>query len=403
MKIIFKAFSILLIFMTVACQQEKKNSEILSSHDGESEYHHDASGDLEDQVLFLSSDKFNSLSIELGDLPTRNLSDHVTANGWLEVSPQGRATVTSLVGANVRSIQVEEGSWVRKGDVLGYLSHPDLIKLQSDYIKAYHELAYLEQEYQRQNRLFEKEVSSGKNFEQTKANYLSSKGVLAGLESQLQLLGFNVSQIQVGKVYQEIAIVSPIQGHVEHVNAKIGQFAPPEQELFEIVNTASIHADLLVFEKDAQKVKNGQSVEIALGGSPDSLIKGEIYAVGASFEKKTKAVQIHAKINNVNKVRLLPGMYISGRIHVSGHQVPALPKEAVISYADGEYVFVAESPEEEGGEWKLQPLKVNVGKEDDGWVEINLIKALPENQKVVWNQAYYLIAEMKKGEVEHER
>lgn len=402
MKIILKAFSILLVFMTIACQQEQRNSEISSSQHAENEDHHEVSGDLEDHELFLSSDKFNSLSIELGDLPSRNLSDHVTANGWLEVSPQGRATVTSLVGANVRSIKVEEGDRVQKGDVLGYLSHPDLIQLQSDYIKAYHELAFLEQEYQRQNRLFEEQVSSGKNFEQTKANYLSSKGVLAGLESQLQLLGFNIGQIQGGKVYQEIAIISPIQGYVEHVNAKIGQFAPPEQELFEIVNTASIHADLLVFEKDAQKVKKGQTVEFALGASPDSLMKGTIYAVGASFEKKTKAVQIHAKINNVNNIRLLPGMYVSGRINVSGHQVSALPKEAVISNTDGEYIFVAQNPEEEGGEWKLQPLKVNTGREDDGWVEINLIKPLPENQKVVWNQAYYLIAEMKKGETAHE-
>ena len=33
--------------------------------------------------------------------------------------------------------------------------------------------------------------------------------------------------------------------------------------------------------------------------------------------------------------------------------------------------------------------------------EIKLLEALPEGTKVAWNNAYYLIGEMKKGDTEH--
>ena len=43
-----------------------------------------------------------------------------------------------------------------------------------------------------------------------------------------------------------------------------------------------------------------------------------------------------------------------------------------------------------------------VGVTDDGWTEVKLLKPLKKGAKIAWNNAYYLLAEMKKGEAEHE-
>ncbi len=87
----------------------------------------------------------------------------VEANGQLEVLPQHEATVTAILGANVTSIKVIEGDQVSRGQVLAYISHPNLTRLQTDYIRAYSQLQFLEKENQRQKRLYEEEVGSGKN------------------------------------------------------------------------------------------------------------------------------------------------------------------------------------------------------------------------------------------------
>jgi cobalt-zinc-cadmium efflux system membrane fusion protein len=95
-------------------------------------------------------------------------------------------------------------------------------------------------------------------------------------------------------------------------------------------------------------------------------------------------------------------MYLTGKIATSENKVTALPEEAIITENGEKYIFTAKKVKEgEKEEWELSPLKVVTGQEDDGWVEIKLLQPLQSGEKVVWNKAYYLISEMKKGETEH--
>uniref|UniRef100_UPI0025E1D163 efflux RND transporter periplasmic adaptor subunit n=1 Tax=Marivirga sp. TaxID=2018662 RepID=UPI0025E1D163 len=181
--------------------------------------------------LHLSNLKFESLGIKVDSLPTRSLSGIVEANGQLEVPPQHEATVTGILGANVTGIKVIEGDKVKKGQVLAYLSHPNLINLQSNYIKAYSQFQYLEKETQRQKRLYDEEVGSGKAYQETLANYQSMKGEVKGYEAQLKQLSLNVEKIQDGEIYQYVPVVSPINGFIEKVKVQIGQYVEPQTEM----------------------------------------------------------------------------------------------------------------------------------------------------------------------------
>ncbi len=353
-------------------------------------------------AVHLSQLKFNSLGFKIDTLPLRALSGVIEANGQLEVPPQHEATVTAILGANITSIKVIEGDKVRKGQALAYLSHPNLSQLQTNYIKAYSRLQYLEKEMHRQKRLYEEEVGSGKAYQETVAEYQGMKGEVKGYEVQLRQLSLNVSKIQTGEIYQNVPVVSPIGGYIEKVKVQIGQFVDPQSELFMIVNTEHIHADLMVFEKDVSKVKEGQMVIFSVESVPEKRLEAEIYSVGKNFEQKPKAVHVHAEIKNKEEF-LIPGMYINGKIHTAGRKVFALPSEAIIEEAGKPYIFMAQPPEGDGEtEWKFTSIEIRTGITDEGWVEIKLLEELPEGAKVAWNNAYYLISEMKKGETEHE-
>ena len=86
------------------------------------------------EEVHFSKQQFQSLGMKVDTLPLRNISSYVDANGQLEVPPQNEAAVTAIIGANIISIKVIEGDKIKKGQVLAYLNHPDLIKLQTDYI-----------------------------------------------------------------------------------------------------------------------------------------------------------------------------------------------------------------------------------------------------------------------------
>lgn len=370
-------------------------------HSGHDEHtsHADVHGPHEsgEEGVHFSGEQFDALEMEVGPLPRRNLSSVVEANGQLEVPPQNEATVTAILGANVVAIQVIEGDSVKKGQVLAYLSHPNLTRLQSDYAQAHSRLQFLEQEFARQQRLYEEEVGSGKAFQQTRADYQAQQATVSSYAAQLRQLGLRPARIQQGKLYDQVPVVSPIQGFVTEVEVKTGQYVPPEQNLFEIVNTHHIHADLMVFEKDVYRVEEGQRIRFTVATLPDQELYAEIYSVGKKFEQEPKAVHVHAEIKNTTE-KLIPGMYIRGQILTDSTETFALPETALTR--EGEQ-YLAFRTENEDDTWQFHPVPVVTGASYDGWVGVTLPEGVPKDTYFALNNAYYLEAEMKKGEAEH--
>ena len=403
-QIIYILALVLMVSVFTGCgSKSADNTEEASHEHKEGEEGHEDEGHEEEGMaeLHLSDLKFKSLGIKIDALPTRALSDVVEANGQLEVPPQHEATVTAILGANVTSIKVIEGDKVRKGQILAYLAHPNLSSIQSNYVRAYSQLHYLEKEHARQKKLYEENVGSGKTYQQTLADYQTTKGEAKGYEAQLKQLSLNVEKIRQGEIYEQVPVVSPLSGYIEKVEVQLGQFVDPQTVMFRVVNTDHIHADLMVFEKDVYKVKKGQKITFTVESVPGATLTADIYSVGKQFEQNPKAVHVHAEIDQKEDF-LIPGMYINGRIHTNSREVMALPEDAIIEEEGKPYIFIAESHQEDGEtEWAFKPVEIRTGIIDEGWVEIKLLEALPEGTKVAWNNAYYLIGEMKKGDTEH--
>ena len=387
---------VLAIFVSACGNKENHNENDGHSHDEEektevNEEHHD-----EDEVM-LSQQQFDALKMKIDTLALRNMSGYVEANGTLEVPPQNEAAITTVVGANVVSIEVIEGDKVNKGQVVAYLSHPNIIQAQTDYLNAYSNSELAKKNYERQQKLYDAGVGSGANFQKAEAEYQASKAMVNGLEAQLRILNVNTTSVRNGTIAQRIALRSPIEGFVQKVEVKTGQYVEPQTELFEIVNTHHVHADLMVFEKDVYKVQKGQKVNFTVQSIPDAELIAEIYSVSKTFEDNPKAVHVHAEIEN-KKGNLIPGMYIQGKIQVDNTQTKALPESAIIKEGERYYVF---SVEKENDDWSFKPIEVVLGTKDGYWVSVQFTENIESNTKFAYNNAYYLNAEMKKGEAEH--
>ncbi|WP_289044113.1 efflux RND transporter periplasmic adaptor subunit [uncultured Olleya sp.] len=387
---------VLAIFVSACGNKENHNENDGHSHDEEektevNEEHHN-----EDEVM-LSQQQFDALKMKIDTLALRNMSGYVEANGTLEVPPQNEAAITTVVGANVVSIEVIEGDKVNKGQVVAYLSHPNIIQAQTDYLNAYSNSELAKKNYERQQKLYDAGVGSGANFQKAEAEYQASKAMVNGLEAQLRILNVNTTSVRNGTIAQRIALRSPIEGFVQKVEVKTGQYVEPQTELFEIVNTHHVHADLMVFEKDVYKVQKGQKVNFTVQSIPDAELIAEIYSVSKTFEDNPKAVHVHAEIEN-KKGNLIPGMYIQGKIQVDNTQTKALPESAIIKEGERYYVF---SVEKENDDWSFKPIEVVLGTKDGDWVSVQFTENIESNTKFAYNNAYYLNAEMKKGEAEH--
>lgn len=380
-----------LILALSACNQKPE-----ANKENENQEENAEEGGLTSVVL--TAQQFNALGINVDTLSKRNFSSVVVANGQLEVLPQNEASVTAIIGANITSIEVFEGKKVNKGQILAYLSHPDLLNLQTRYLNAWNQLQYVEKEYQRQKRLYEEEVGSGKDFQKIQSDFLSLTGEVKNLEAQLNLLKLDPEKIKQGHIVEQVSVISPINGFIEKVNVKTGQYAEPQMQLFEVINNDHIHADLMVFEKDIYKVKEGQNVTFSIESLPGEILSAKIFAVGKSFEQNPKAVHVHAEIEN-KKGLLISGMYITGRIATGENFAYALPEGAIVNEGGKQVIFTAE---QDNDNWKFEPVEIHTGQQEDGIVEIKLLSPLKKGSLMAMNNAYYLLSEMKKSETGEE-
>ncbi|MDQ1769351.1 efflux RND transporter periplasmic adaptor subunit [Labilibaculum sp. A4] len=409
------------------------NSSNNKGHEGEEHEEHGAEG-----VVILKKNQRDALNLKLGSFLMRNLTTVVKTNGQLEVPPSSSADVTAIIGGNVKSIKVFHGDKVSKGQLLAILEHPDYIILQEEFSEVANKLEYLEKEYERQKELFENNVGAGKDYQQVKSEYNTAKAKYAGLKSRLQLINLSPDKIEEGIISNTVNILSPINGFVNDINIRVGSYVDAKDILFEITDNSAIHADFMIYEKDVHLVKEGQKVHFTVSNRPDEELTATVFAIGKEFEAKSRAVHIHADINE--KVSgLISGMYISGHLHTDEKYTRTLPNDAIVTEGTKSFIFVLdkESMEEhdahdegnksheevanhdndndeghnhdehanelndENREMTFRMVEVITGLKDEGYTEIKLIDSLPENTQIVMNAAYYLLSDMGKEETEH--
>lgn len=376
------------VLMMMACGDNSKTAE--------EDSHVDSPGEMVEEAM-LTAQQFDALGMQVDSLQSRNLQGFIAASGLLEVPPQNEAMITAVIGANVSEILVIEGDQVKKGEVLAYISHPDLIQKQTDYLNAFHQYNLQKKEFERQRKLYQAGVGSGETYQRAEAALNNAEGRVLGLESQLRLLHLNPQRIAQGQIAQRIPVISPIVGAVHKINVKTAQFVEAQNPIFEIVNIEHVHADLMVYEKDASKVKVGQQVNFTVESFPGEELQARIIAVGKIFEQDPKAIHVHAEINQKPE-GLIPGMYVQGRILLDSTKSIALPEDAIAKQGDAFFVFTAER---EGEGWSFKPMEVIPDVTAGSWTKLKFMDTVKPHVKFAYNNAYYLMAQMNKGEGGH--
>jgi len=389
------AFVIATLFSALSCNSPEEKNKAAETENTTAENNTPKESKVIEAML--SAQQFEALQMQVDTLRTRSMSGFIKANGQLEVPPQNEAIITTVLGANVVSIEVIEGDKVKKGQTVAYLSHPSIIQKQTEYLTAYNNRQLLNKEFERQKTLYDAGVGSGANFQKAETAYQASTAMVNGLEAQLRQLNISAAGIQSGTIYQRISLRSPIDGFVEKVKVKTGQYVDPQTNLIEVVDTHHVHVDLMVFEKDVHKIKVGQKVRFNVQSVPGSELTAAIYSISKTFEDNPKALHVHAEIEN-KEGNLIPGMYVEAKIETDSNLTLAVPESAISNDAGKSFIFTVE---EEGAAWSLKPIEVITGAKDDNWVAITFLNPVEKNMKIAYNNAYYIMAQMKKGDAGH--
>lgn len=377
--------------------------------------------DSKNKEVELNQAQYDASNIQLGDFELKNLSAVINANGYTKLPPQNQADVSVLVAGLIKKINIIEGQFVKQGQTLAVIESMEFTKIQEAYLTSKSNLELMQLEYERQKTLNEGNANSKKALQKAKSEYEIEKARYNSLKKQMNTLNLSSSE----KATSTMEIEAPISGYVTDINIKIGTNAEPGQTLFSIVDNSKMHVDLLVYEKDLQKVKVGQTIIFVLTNQDNTEIKGKVFSIGKAFENETKSVAVHADIIN-DKQTLIPGMYVNALINVGSQQVKALPVDAVVKADGREFIFVLEEDhaEEEGHEeeahdheaghshddghaheeevhektYHFKRIEVKTGTIQLGYVQVTVLQDLPKNAKIVLKGAYYIQSHLLKSE-----
>lgn len=356
----------------------------------------------------ITKQQFASINLQMGKIEQKNLTSTLKATGFLGVPPQSKASITSPIGGTVQSIKVQEGDHVQKGQVVCTLINPEFIKMQEEFLDVQSQLAFSENEYNRQKELSEKNVASKKTFQEAESNYRSLTAKVNSLKQQLELLNINAGNLTADKINSTINIISPISGSVSHIDINIGSNAEASKTLLEVVDNSHLHLDLFVFEQDLPKVKEEQTVDFTLTNLPGKSFSAKIYSIGSAFENETKTIPIHAEITG-DKNGLIEGMNVTGSINLGNNLVPAVLTSAIASFSGSDYVFIqtaglpptahdhvkteTEVEQDKMGDMiTFQRVQIKTGVTNGGYTEIIPLVQIPDTAKIVTNGAFYLSA-----------
>tara|TARA_R110002094_G_scaffold158245_2_gene144287 strand:- start:923 stop:2200 length:1278 start_codon:yes stop_codon:yes gene_type:complete len=410
------AYSLLLMaFFTtlIACGNKEKTENI---EDPKVE-----SKEAESTIASLSNEQIKTVDIQYGSIEQKQLSATLKVNGALRVPNNYKANVTSLYGGVIKTINVQLGDFVKKGQLIATIANPQFIQLQEEYLSTTSKIIFAEQEVARQKELNEGNAGALKNYQSANAELKSMRTRRASLQQQIQLMGINPNSLNNSNLRSALSVTSPISGTISNVFSNIGSYVDVSSPLAEIVDNSQLHLDLNIFEKDLPLIKIGQIIHFRITNNSGEDYNAKVYSIGAAFENESKSIPIHATVQG-NKSGLIDGMNITAIVSLNDVTTTAIPNEAIVSTDGKDYIFVvinnqAAEEKPEGAKVKnenvakskiketenvnFEKIEVAKGVSNMGYTAITLVKDIPANAKIVIKGAFFVNAKLtNKGEEE---
>ena len=339
--------------------------------------------------IILTEEQFQTMKMEWGPLHTGEFSEEITVQGSIQIPVEGMREISAYYGGYVQDLKLLEGQPVRKGEVLFTLENPDFIRLQQDYLETKSQLTYLKAEFERQQTLAAEQISAKKNYLKAEADYQSAMAKAESLKKQLSLIQINADQLTPESIKTKVSVISPISGFVEDVFVVPGQFLPAAGKAVSLLSREHIHVELVLFEKDANRVHPGQKVEFTSPDKPGEILEAKIYVVGQSINEQ-RQINVHAHlVDESQESKLTPGMFLQARIQLDPQQSLAVPEESVIEVDQDRYILIQKGKTENG--YLLEKVKVIPSAKGKHYLAIEPEKALDSTTVVLVKGGFNLL------------
>ncbi len=245
----------------------------------------------------------------------------LNASGY--VVAQRKAAVASKITGRLEWLGVEEGSKVKKGQVIARLEGEDVAAARDQAIanldNAHFNLDIAKAEmndatlhYNRQRELLSQGVVPQSELDAAEARYKKAKASVAAAESAINAYKAAVHFARISLRYTFIrapfdAVVLTKNADVGDIVAPLGAAATARAAVVTIADMDSLLVEADVSESNLQKVTIGQSCEIQLDAFPEVRFRGMVHMIVPTADRSKASVMVKVKFLDKDE-RILPEM-----------------------------------------------------------------------------------------------
>jgi RND family efflux transporter MFP subunit len=231
------------------------------------------------------------------------------------------------------AVYVEAGDQVQKGQLLARIDDSVLIprvnRLAAGLEQARAQAELSAAEYKRALGVEAAGALSAEDIEKRRATAVTDAANVKVAAAQLAEAQAQLSRTR---------IVAPIAGTVLTRGAEVGQIANPGgQALFRVASGGEVEMRGQLAEQDLAQVKVGEPATVRITGLPQSF-EGTVRLLGAIIDPQTRLGEIRIALKPDPALR--PGAFARGSVAVANIQRPVVPHTAVLTDAQGSYVFI---------------------------------------------------------------
>ncbi|MCC5916450.1 MAG: efflux RND transporter periplasmic adaptor subunit [Cryomorphaceae bacterium] len=377
-----KSFFLIIPLIWGSCQSGNQ-----SDHDHHHGHHHHDEHEHDHDIVEVTEAQKKLAKIVIGKPEKRWVKEYLSCTGLVDLPPESLADISAPLGGFVRKAPFYEGAFVKKGQVLVGLVHPEYIRLQQAFLETESQLAFLQQDRTRQKILREGEAASDKRVQEIQSSYESMKARRDGLAAQLRIAGVNITSLKENGISEMIYLRAPFSGIISMTGVNYGKQVGPEEVLYQMYDPTHLHLELQVFPRDIDKIRIGDSLRYQIQGSA-AWHKGHIVLLGGGVHPEMRTIRVHAHPDSMDP-QLRPGTFIQAEIEIDREEVLTLP-ETAFQVEEGKYFVFKVIPDG----FKKTPVKI--GRKSDGYIEV--LTSLPGEYVV--EGAYYL-AEVDESDHDH--
>ena len=278
-------------------------------------------------------------------------------------------------GGRVVRVLVDAGSWVRAGQTLAVVDRSvqaqQAAQLAAQVDSARANAALAQANYERALQL------QGRGFV-SKAEIDSKKATRDAANAQVR-----VAQAQLGATRAQIGqlnVIAPTGGLILSRSVEVGQIVSPGSgALFRLAEGGQMELKAQMSQQDLAFVHVGMPASVTPVGS-DRSYAGTVWQVAPVIDPQSRLGEVRITVPFESAIR--PGGFAEAKISAGATTAPVLPQSAVLSDADGNYVFVVNAKNE------VDRRGVKIGEVNDSGVTI--VQGLSGREAVVLSAGPFL-------------